>query len=260
MYHHVSGETTAAPEPNHIDRRYSVTAERFAEHVSALADQGYSTVPLDALICDGPSITVARPVVITFDDGYMSDLAVARPILDRLGWGSEHFITTAWIGLPGFMTWQNLRNLVSKGHGVHSHSMTHTPFDKLSPSGVYNELAVSKSLLQDGLGRPVHWIAIPGGHGDTRRVRRLAEAAGYRGMCTSQVGRNVPLSQPYAVRRISVTGAMTAEVIVRSAKGIGLKRAALIRSSYRAARRLLGAQRYDRVRAHLLQARTASPQ
>ena len=251
-YHRLSGGRTSGPDPPTDDSHYTVVAEAFASQMRTLSERGFSPIPLEALLPGGPPITVAKPVVITFDDGYVTDLPVARTILDRLGWRSEHFVTTNWIGSPGFMTWQHLKELAAGGHGVHSHSTSHAYLDTLSALDISVELSASKSRLQDGLGRAVDFFAVPGGHGASRRVRTLARAAGYRGMCTSVVGRNVPFLQPYALRRISVTRGMAAEAVARLAEGIGLGRLALLRTSFRAVRRVLGPGRYDILRASLL--------
>lgn len=257
-YHRVFGGKTNGPDPSNADEYYAVSAEAFARHMSALAERGYSPVPIDALLPGAPRITVAKPIVITFDDGYVTDVAIARPILDRLGWRSEHFVTTNWIGTPGFMRWQDLQELAAGGHGIHSHSVSHPHLDTLSVFDVYVELSESRARLQDALGRPVHFVALPGGHGASRRIRSLARAAGYRGICTSAVGRNVPFVRPYALRRIPVTHRTTPEEVVRLADGLGLARMTLVRTSFRVARRFLGPGRYDVLRARVLAMGAAS--
>src|SRR5437764_11114290 len=109
MYHQISGPRAAGADARNADPHYTVTAPSFAAQMTALLERGFSPVPLDALLPGSAPIHVAKPVVITFDDGYLSDCSIAREVLDRLGWRSEHFVTTDWIGRPGFMTWQHLR-------------------------------------------------------------------------------------------------------------------------------------------------------
>jgi peptidoglycan/xylan/chitin deacetylase (PgdA/CDA1 family) len=252
IYHHLSGHGTSGSRAAQPDRRYTVTAGRFAEQMEALAHHGYTPVPIAALLPGAPPIAVPKPIVVSFDDGYLSDVLIGRRILDRLGWLSEHFITIDWVGKPGFMTWQDLEDLTALGAGVHSHSMSHPYFDTLSISRITIELTASKARLQERLRRDVDVFAVPGGHGASRRVRALARAAGYRGMCTSSIGRNVPGSQPYSLRRIAVTHDMTAADVVRLARGAGLTRMTIVRGGFRAARRALGPTWYDRVRLRLL--------
>ena len=52
-----------------------------------------------------------RSVWITFDDGHRSNAEIALPILKQLGLRGIFFITTDWIGRPGFMNEDQIREL-----------------------------------------------------------------------------------------------------------------------------------------------------
>ena len=45
-------------------------------------------------------------VVLTFDDGNISDLATAAPILKTHGFGATFYITSGWVGKPGRLNWE----------------------------------------------------------------------------------------------------------------------------------------------------------
>ena len=71
MYHHLS-ETT-------------VSGDRLDEHLAALTEAGYTSVTmadLRAYVEKGIELP-DRPVVITFDDGYASNLEIGLPILEK---------------------------------------------------------------------------------------------------------------------------------------------------------------------------------
>ena len=76
MYHHLA--ETGPPGS-------TISAEAFETHIKALKDAGYTAVSFDAL-CDyvynGADLP-EKPVVITFDDGYMSVYDTAFPILQK---------------------------------------------------------------------------------------------------------------------------------------------------------------------------------
>ena len=65
----------------------NVTPERFAEQLDALADAGYTTVSLVELVdyvnCGGE--LPEKPLLITFDDGYLTNYEYAWPILAERG-------------------------------------------------------------------------------------------------------------------------------------------------------------------------------
>lgn len=78
LYHHIGYE-----EGNEA----VITPERFEEQVAALAEAGYTAIFFDELVdyvYQGNELP-EKPVVITFDDGYASNLEIAAPILERYG-------------------------------------------------------------------------------------------------------------------------------------------------------------------------------
>ena len=60
-------------------------------------------------------------IVLTFDDGERSVLAEALPRLERRGWVGAVFVTTGWIGRPGYLTAADLRRLRREGWLVGAH-------------------------------------------------------------------------------------------------------------------------------------------
>jgi len=75
MYHDLcpDGETPG---------RYAVTATRFREDMVWLRDNGYTPmVASDLAEAQNSGVLPKRPVMITFDDGYLSNYTIAYPIL-----------------------------------------------------------------------------------------------------------------------------------------------------------------------------------
>lgn len=85
MYHHFAQETT-------VDT--TVTPERFREQMTALRDGGFTAVTVQQLLdyVDHGTPLPKRPVLITMDDGYTSNLTVAAPILEELGLRATVFV------------------------------------------------------------------------------------------------------------------------------------------------------------------------
>src|SRR5690606_30026857 len=109
------------------------------------------------------------------------------PLLQRLGLTATFYVTTAWIGRPGFMDEDDIRRLDDAGMEVGSHGHTHAYFDEMSVAMLKAELARSLSILQGILDKPVQALGAPGG----RLHRRLAEIAKAAGICsvgTSRTG------------------------------------------------------------------------
>lgn len=85
MYHHFDETSTADTV---------VTPDRFREQMTALKARGYTTVTLPqilAFVTDGTPLP-EKPLLITMDDGYTSNLTAAAPILEELGFCATVFV------------------------------------------------------------------------------------------------------------------------------------------------------------------------
>lgn len=78
-------------------------AARF-EETMRWVKQWFNVLPLpEAVERMAADSLPARPLVITFDDGYADNEAVALPILERLGLPATFFVTTAYLDGGGLM-------------------------------------------------------------------------------------------------------------------------------------------------------------
>jgi biofilm PGA synthesis lipoprotein PgaB len=120
VYHHVAAETP---------RSTSVTPERFSAHLDYLQRHDFTVSPLlDVLesIRAGEELA-AKTVVLTFDDGYVSVLENAAPLLRERGWPFTVFVSSDYVdqGYGGYLTWDQLRQLAGDGATVGNHTRTH---------------------------------------------------------------------------------------------------------------------------------------
>lgn len=91
MYHHLS-ETQGSGD--------TITVENFRSHMQALSDAGYTAVDfteLKAYVEQGCALP-EKAVVITFDDGYESNLSLAAPILREFNMKATVFAIGVSIG------------------------------------------------------------------------------------------------------------------------------------------------------------------
>jgi len=125
-------------------------------------------------------------VCVTFDDG-TSDHERAGDLLDLLGLSGVFFVITGRLGRAGYLTREQTRRLADQGHRIGSHCVTHTPLTRLQPDEVETELRESKRELEDVIGRPVDWVAPPGGL-YTREILARALDEGYSVFRTMEWG------------------------------------------------------------------------
>jgi peptidoglycan/xylan/chitin deacetylase (PgdA/CDA1 family) len=238
LYHGIEDGGPSARQMDDVDREYVLDRRRFESHIAYLAAKPATSIPVD----------------ISFDDGDLSCHTTAAPILERHGLRGSFFVVTGWIGQPGFMTADQLRDLVGRGHTVHSHSRSHPRLTSLPASALDDELFGSKADLEAILCRPVTQLSIPGGAYDDRVVA-AARRAGYGAVFNSVEGYNEDTDAGFLRRRFTPRAysdvAMLREICEHPARTTA--RIALKRTMLGAVRGVLG-QRYDRVRAYVASA------
>lgn len=180
MYHSVSDTPTAA------SRRLSVTPDQLEEQLTLLDEQGFTTVTMDHLVSGAP--LPARPVVLTFDDGYADFHRAALPRLADHNATATLYVTTGWLADAAdpapesppdrMLTWAEVAEAADAGVEIGGHSHTHAQLDQLGDAELRTELALSKDLLEDRLGRAVPGLAYPYGYWSIR-VLEAARLAGY---------------------------------------------------------------------------------
>jgi peptidoglycan/xylan/chitin deacetylase (PgdA/CDA1 family) len=151
----------------------------------------------------------ARPVVITFDDGYADFLASAAPMLAEYGLAATLYVTTRPIGrarrgmLAGrpMLTWAELRELAAYDVEIGAHSHDHAQLDVLPPHRVALQVTTCKQLLEDQLQQAILSFAYPHGY-NSATTRQAVRAAGYTSACGVQNARSHTHDNVWSLARI----------------------------------------------------------
>lgn len=167
---------------------YDTTVEAFQAQLEVLKKRGFQTISCQQLsdylanVSDIPS----KSVVITFDDGRASVLTLAKPLLDKYGYGATVFPIVGSVGGKDNLDWEQLKQLGAAGFEIGSHTVSHVNLTRRGDTStqahqdrVREELQDSFSTLQDKLGRPPIALAYPFGNYDTFTMR-AAKDAGYQ--------------------------------------------------------------------------------
>jgi peptidoglycan/xylan/chitin deacetylase (PgdA/CDA1 family) len=219
MYHSISRDAERGVTPYYR----TVTAPGvFARHMAFLAEHGYRAVSLGAAARslrgeEGEGWKMpARPVVITFDDGFRDFYLNAYPILSEHGFSASVFLPTALIkDRPGkfkgreCLTWQEVKTLHGEGIAFGSHTMTHPQLRTLRKAEIEFELRCSKETIEDRLGSEVESFSYPYAFPecDTTFVDYLLNAltqCGYKNGVSTRIGRAAPEKSVLVLKRIPV--------------------------------------------------------
>lgn len=205
MYHDV----IPAPGSANVSAVYfSVDRPTFAAQLDQLAGEGYAVRSIAAALAD----PAPRQVVMTFDDCDLGQYQQGFPELARRGMSATFFATTDWIGRPGYISWDGLREMRAAGMSIQSHTCSHPFLSELSPDEVHRELNVSRETLNQQLDQNTDMLALPGGN-FPRGGARVFQKAGYQVVATSRWGTNRwpggAVSPVTLVRRCTVRRALS---------------------------------------------------
>jgi peptidoglycan/xylan/chitin deacetylase (PgdA/CDA1 family) len=183
-----------------------VSREDFSRQVRWLKESGHHLLSLRR--CRELSAARRLPphtVCVTFDDGKLSDLAVAVPILQEAGAEATFFIIPGWLGHTNILAPSQVRDIAACGMEVGAHSMTHPFMTELDDAALDREAEGSRRFLEDLLGSAVESFSYPYGDVDGR-VREAVLHAGYLAACGTRRGRNPSSPDWLLLRRWSVPG------------------------------------------------------
>ena len=115
MYHALEDAARPAGSSDQGEQLYVLQADAFREQMAYLQREKYRALLLEEL--GGLEALPERPVLITFDDGHVSNHAIALPLLKQYGLKAEFFITTDWIGTERFMSADQVADLPPRRSG-----------------------------------------------------------------------------------------------------------------------------------------------
>lgn len=167
------------------------------------------------------------PALLTFDDGFRSNLEVTRTVLDPLGVKALYFICPGLMDLPpsrqraaiaahvhagkrreadlpahlALMTWDEVRHLAADGHAIGCHSLTHDRLAGLSGPELERQIGEAKGRMAAMLGAATPWFAFPFGDLASIDAPALGVIARHFPLCRSGIrglahGGTPPLALP----------------------------------------------------------------
>ena len=141
----------------------------------------------------------ARPIVLTFDDGYPGDWRTALPLLQSLRWDGVLNLQV------GNLESRHVLALVRAGWEIDAHTFTHPNLTLVGASRLRHEVAGSRAWIRRAFGVPVDFFAYPSGRYDSAVVAAV-RAAGFLGAETTHFGYAELGDGRFTLDRIRVNG------------------------------------------------------
>jgi peptidoglycan/xylan/chitin deacetylase (PgdA/CDA1 family) len=210
LYHKVDDIPAGSPHPQNY-----VTPAQFDAQLALLQRLGYRSIAFADYLAHRQSHTrlPRRAVIITFDDGYRSNRAIALPILQRHGFTATIFLVAGQVGKTNawdadeppepLLDADDIRSMQADGIDFQSHTTTHPRLTQIPRWVAREELCASRAQLGTLLGRPVSVLAYP--YGDYNEVvRGLAREAGYQAAVIVRRRMNRDTADLFTLRRIPI--------------------------------------------------------
>ena len=241
MYHALSvdGSVDAGQDPH-----YSLRSDGFESHLHACAAHGL------AVTSGRDWLTGSRhpAVLLSFDDGHVSNFDIAFALLQSHGATADFFVNTDNVGRPGYVSWQQLREMADAGQSIQSHSHEHRYLTSLTRIELAEQLIRSRQMIEDAIGHSVTLLAPPGGRMPSG-LAAVALECGYRHILSSRPGR-IDSAVGAILPRMAVTASLDAATLDAWLRGDAaiFAKARLRYAVLAAMKRLFGERGYERLR------------
>jgi len=226
------------------DPHYSYSTDKFKEFLNSVK----SIVSLQFAI----EHKLKEAVVVTFDDGHISNYYAAKYIHYKGIGSADFFINPDLVGKPYYMNWQQISELCGWGMSIQSHGLDHQYFPDCDDQELMRQLKESKRLIEENINQSISILAPPGGRFD-KRTSKLASELGYRCIANSKPGWVSDVSR-YHVPRLAVLKNYSVQDLVSAQKPVSLL-VIKLKVKYailKVVKMLLGNRNYDKARFRLL--------
>lgn len=214
MYHKIPDKELIS------EHKIFVTKNRFEKHLRFFKMLGFKTLTFTDIqeFAQGlrnSSEFPRKPLVLTFDDGYVDNLNNAQPLLEKYQFSAQIFllsdstITHNYWDEPEInkadklvsglsrQQWKNSRFTVG------SHGQRHDKLPNMTDAKALDELIQSKNNLMSEFNQPINAFAFTYGDIDNRSAE-LAEKAGYYFAVNTDQGGLLISDNPYAIFRVNI--------------------------------------------------------
>jgi peptidoglycan/xylan/chitin deacetylase (PgdA/CDA1 family) len=196
-YHVLGAPSASAPYPE-----LYVTRPDFQRQMDWLDEHGYEAVKLEAVEdawYHGGTLP-AKPVVLSFDDGYRPQFTFALPELRKHGWPGVLDLKAESSDLYT----SNVDAMIDAGWELAAHTINHLDLTTLDAAQLKEEVAGSRQILRREYGVPVANFCYPAGRFDDTVIAAV-KAAGYTG-ATTEIPGDATRKAPDELARFEILG------------------------------------------------------
>jgi peptidoglycan/xylan/chitin deacetylase (PgdA/CDA1 family) len=214
MYHYIS---VPPPDADRYRLDLSVTPADLDVQLAWLAENGFTAITLQELLYHlalGWPLP-ARPIVLTFDDGYWDAYHNAFPLLQKYGFVGTFFIITDRItyGDHNYATWGQIIEMHNAGMDIQSHTRTHPDLRGQSDVELLWQIQGSREAIEARMDKEVHFFCYPSGRYDEAAIQALKQY-GYWAAVTTEYGATHTFEDIFTLKRVRIRRVDTLESFI----------------------------------------------
>ncbi len=202
-YHHISLNTSD-------DSLYTIAPQTFRQHLDLIQSLKIPVRSPESLMADHSPEDYA--VMLSFDDGYRSDLTEVVPLLEAYKFPAIFFPITGRVGEPNRLSWEDLKIISERGFEIGSHSTSHNILTDLALPEIKNELKDSKELIEQNINKPVKHFALPYGRYHAK-ILELAKKLGYESVLATGLTCNSVDKTSFLLYRWNMTSDLSIDAL-----------------------------------------------
>ena len=227
---------------------YVLDPQKFHDQLKWLQENGFQSISIDDLF--GDAIT-DKSVVLTFDDGHISNYEYALPLLREFHFQATFFLVVQFIGREGYLTIEHIQKMQEAGMHFESHSLTHPYLLELNKEAMEFEISESKVRIEKIVKKKVNHFCIPYGFYN-KELFQCVISAGYKSVVTEKMGYYCPNQRPFKVLpRFTMKAKMTQSdfVHIMCQRRTRMVSRYLVESALHLAKKIFGFKGYMRLKS-----------
>lgn len=213
MYHRLVEDKALSQQ-----ERNCLHIEEFHKQLEIIHQLGYTPITFNdyRLFLRHELQLPKKPLILTFDDGYLDTYRLAFPLLQQYGMKAVIFVLgdrslksniwdaeTPGISHAPLMNDEHIVELHKNGFEIGTHTLSHSNLEKISKEDCYKEIYQSKIILEALLGARVISFSYPYGSVN-QQIKEPISGAGYSFACSVYSGPPKFGKDHLEIRRIGI--------------------------------------------------------
>lgn len=182
-----------------------VSKENFLKQIDIIKENNFNTITMEQLYnhWEYKVPLPKNPIVLTFDDGYISNYWAGKK-LSKNGETGTFYLFTDTIGKYGYVSKDNIKDMHSLGLEIANHTRSHRDLRNISSYEIFkNEVINSNKILENIINDSIYHFCYPFG-GFNKNIINFLEESKFKTSVTTLYGFSNKAQGFHSLRRIRI--------------------------------------------------------